>query len=185
MSQNRRFYVSAQQFPVRPRIGASYYCCCGGAPPRTTAAELWPAETAADYVVQMQIQNTNTNTNENSNTNTNTKTHRTVAGTKISRLCGINSIKHQAVCSIQHKASWCIFSSMGWGAMQNVQNAQSVQSIHSFQPYILKARIAGFVIPQKNFTFRKGLQKCHKMAQKWPKMAQSGPNMTPNGPKWP
>ena len=68
MSQNRRFYVSAQQFPVRPRIGASYYCCCGGAPPRTTAAELWPAETAADYVVQMQIQNTNTNTNTNANT---------------------------------------------------------------------------------------------------------------------
>ena len=54
MSQNRRFYVSAQQFPVRPRIGASYYCCCGGAEPRTTAAAAAAAaaaETAAaDYV---------------------------------------------------------------------------------------------------------------------------------------
>ena len=58
-------------------------------------------------------------------------------------------------------------------------------SICNCLTYILKARIAGFIIPQKFWTFRKFLQKCHKMAQKWPKMTQSGPNMTPNGPKWP
>ena len=110
MSRNRRFYVSAQQFPVRPRIGASYYCCCGGAPPRTTAAELWPAETAADYVVQMQIQNTNTNTNTDANTNTNantnTKTHRTVAGTEISRLGSIKHLyqQYQASSGLQYPA---------------------------------------------------------------------------------
>ena len=54
--------------------------------------------------------------------------------------------------------------------------------------YILKASIGTPTIPQKNWTFRKCVQKCHKMAQKWPKWpnkAQSGPNITPNGPKWP
>ena len=68
--------------------------------------------------------------------------------------------------------------------------------------YILKVRIAGFIIPQKIWTFRKFLQKCHKMAkndpkwprvaqiwpkmaQIWPKMIQSGPEMTQNGPQLP
>ena len=53
------------------------------------------------------------------------------------------------------------------------------------QAYILKASIGTPTILQKNWPFRKFVQKCHKMAQKWPKMAQSGPNMTQNGPKRP
>ena len=41
--------------------------------------------------------------------------------------------------------------------------------------YILKARIAGFIIPQKNLNF----------PQISPKMPQNGPKMAKNDPKWP
>ena len=56
--------------------------------------------------------------------------------------------------------------------------------------YILKARIAGFKIPQKNLNFPqicpKMLQNGPKMAKygpKWPKKAQNYPKMTQNDPK--
>ena len=59
------------------------------------------------------------------------------------------------------------------------------------QSYILKASLVTTTIPQKNWTFRKFVQKCHKMTQKWPKMTQSGPKwpendpqMAQNFPKW-
>ena len=39
-----------------------------------------------------------------------------------------------------------------------------------FTAYILKARIPTPTIPQKKWTFRKFVQKCHKTARKWPKM---------------
>ena len=41
--------------------------------------------------------------------------------------------------------------------------------------YILKARIAGYIIPQKNLNF----------PQICPKMPQNGPKMAKNDPKWP
>ena len=72
--------------------------------------------------------------------------------------------------------------------------------------YILKARIAGFIIPQKNLNFPqisskmpqngpkmakndpkwpKVAQIWPKMALEWPKMIQSGPKMTQNGTQLP
>ena len=48
----------------------------------------------------------------------------------------------------------------------------------TFAAYILKARIAGFIIPQKNLNFP---QISSNMPQNGPKMVKNDPNMTPNG----
>ena len=50
-----------------------------------------------------------------------------------------------------------------------------VQCVRINEPYILKARIAGFIIPQKNLNF----------PQISSKMPQNGPTMAKNDPKWP
>ena len=73
-----------------------------------------------------------------------------------------------------------------------VQPMLDLEGAKELQTYILKATPTTPTEPQKNWTFRKFVQKCHEMAQKWPKMILKGPKITPkwpkitpNGPKWP
>ena len=51
----------------------------------------------------------------------------------------------------------------------------AIAKIDKVEPYILKARIAGFIIPEKNLNF----------PQISSKMPQNGPKMAKNDPKWP
>ena len=53
------------------------------------------------------------------------------------------------------------------------KKVKSVIKRNEFKPYILKARIAGFIIPQKNLNFPKISSK----------MPQNGPKIAKNGPK--
>ena len=66
-----------------------------------------------------------------------------------------------------------------------VQPMLDLEGAKELQTYILKATPTTPTEPQKNWTFRKFVQKCHEMAQKWPQMTQSGPNVTQKGPKLP
>ena len=55
-------------------------------------------------------------------------------------------------------------------------------TIININTYILKARIARFIIPQKNLNFP---QISSKMPQNGPKMAKNDPNWPKYEPKWP
>ena len=89
---------------------------------------------------------------------------------------------------------------IGYRIKQSAASAEIVDKQSDLYPYILKASSATPTEPQKFWTFRKFVQKCHKMTQKgpkwpkydpkwpkmpqkWPQMAQSVPNMTQNGPR--
>ena len=62
----------------------------------------------------------------------------------------------------------------GLGNPVGTEEAEDIDDENE-QAYILKARIVTPKIPQKNLTFRKFIQKCHK----------NGTKMTQNGPNWP